>query len=281
MSELEGGVKIKAVFRYPGSKWSIAKWIISHFPDGYEKMVYLEPFAGSGAVFFNKRPGAVETINDLDSSIVNLFQVLRDRPDELRHALELTPYSREEYDRSFEPCEDPVEKARRYMVKTTQTIGAKMDGKCGWRNHKQMKIGGTACKWSGIVDTIDAATRRLRGDTTHLVQIEHMDALRLIERYNSPDVLMYLDPPYVRSTRKSGKLYRFEMRDDEQEKMMDLITRSKAKIVISGYESELYNTALSGWHKDSTMSQTTSAEKAMETIWMNYTPPLEQFSIFE
>lgn len=144
---------MRAVFRYPGSKWSIADWIISHFPEGYEKMVYLEPFVGSGAVFFNKRPGAVETINDLESEIVNLFQVLRDQPDELKRVLDLTPYSREEYDRSFEPCDEPVEKARRYMVKTTQAIGAKLQGtqKCGWRNHKQMRIGGTACKWGGYL----------------------------------------------------------------------------------------------------------------------------------
>lgn len=84
---------MKAIFRYPGSKWSIAEWIISHFPEGYEKMVYLEPFLGSGAVFFNKQPGAVETINDLDGDVVNLFRVLRERPDELKRELELTPYS--------------------------------------------------------------------------------------------------------------------------------------------------------------------------------------------
>ena len=144
---------MRAIFRYPGSKWSIAKWIIGHFPADYEKMVYLEPFVGSGAVFFNKIPGTVETINDLDSDIVNLFRVLREQPDELKRALDLTPYSREEYDLSFEPCDDPIEKARRYMVKTTQAIGAKLQGtqKCGWRNHKQMKIGGTACKWGGCL----------------------------------------------------------------------------------------------------------------------------------
>lgn len=62
---------MRAVIRYPGSKWRIADWIISHFPKGYEKLVYLEPFAGSGAVFYSKRPGAVETINDLDGDIVN------------------------------------------------------------------------------------------------------------------------------------------------------------------------------------------------------------------
>lgn len=273
---------IRAVFRYPGSKWSIAEWIISHFPAGYEKMVYLEPFCGSGAVFFNKLQGTVETINDMNSDIVNLFFVLRDSPEELKRVLQLTPYSREEYDLSFEPCEDPVEKARRYMVRTTQAIGAKMTGgKCGWSNHKQMKIGGTACKWGGIADTIDSAACRLRGDTTHLVQIEHMDALRLIERYNNSDTLMYLDPPYVLSSRKSGKLYSHELNDDGQEQLLKLIICSKAKIVLSGYESDLYNSYLSDWHKDYTFNRTTSTEMAKETIWMNYLPPAEQLSIFE
>ena len=271
---------MKAIFRYPGSKWGIAEWIIAHFPEGYEKLIYLEPFVGSGAIFFNKKPGAVETVNDLDGDIVNLFQILRERPEDLKRVLSLTPYSREEYEKSFEPCEDPLEKARRYMVKTTQAIGAKLDGKCGWRNHIQMKIGGTACKWGGITKTIDVAAARLRGDTTHLIQIEHMDALRLIKRYNSPDVLMYLDPPYVRSTRKSGKLYKHEMDDAGQKELLALIVESRAKIVLSGYQSDLYDDTLQGWYKDTTMSQTTSAKMAEETIWMNYEPPCSQLSMF-
>ena len=273
---------MRAVFRYPGSKWSIAQWIISHFPEGYEKLVYLEPFAGSAAVFFNKKPSRVETINDADGDIVNLFRVLREAPDELKRALELTPYSREEYDLSFEPCGDPVERARRYMVRTTQAIGAKLNGnsKCGWRNHKTPNLGGTACKWGGITDTIDGATTRLRGSTTNLVQIEHGDALKLIERYNSRDVLMYLDPPYLRSTRRSGALYRYEMSDKVQREILEAIANSTAKIVLSGYQSELYDEYLVGWHKDSVMSRTTSTEMALEVIWMNYEPPAHQLSIF-
>lgn len=272
---------MRAVIRYPGSKWGIADWIISHFPEGYEKLVYLEPFAGSGAVFYNKLPGAVETINDIDSDVVNLFRVLRDRPEELKRALELTPYSREEYDRSFEPCEDPLEQARRYMVRTTQAIGAKMGGKCGWRNHKQMKISGTACKWGVITSTIDTAAARLRGSSTNLVQIEHMDAMRLIERYDSPDVLMYLDPPYVRSARRSGKLYRHELDDAGQWKLLELVTKSQARIVLSGYASPLYDEALQGWYRDTTMSQTTSTEMAVECLWTNYEPPARQIDIWE
>ena len=242
---------MKAVFRYPGSKWSIAQWIIEHFPQGYEKMVYLEPFVGSGAVFFNKKPGAVETINDLDSDIVNLFDVLRNYPDELKRVLSLTPYSREEYDRSFEPCDEP------------------------------MKIGGTACKWNGITETIDIAADRLRGSTTNLVQIEHMDALRLIERYNTRDALIYLDPPYVRSARKSGALYKHEMNDQQQVRMLEIITQSKAKIILSGYRNELYDKWLSGWETDATMSQTTSTAMAEEVIWMNYRPPYKQINMLQ
>ena len=272
---------MEAIIRYPGSKWSIADWIIAHFPEGYEKMVYLEPFCGSAAVFFNKAPGAVETINDLNSDIVNLFRVLREQPDELKRLLELTPYSREEYDKSYEPCDDPVEKARRFMVRITQAIGAKTSEKCGWRNHKTPKIGGTACKWGSITETIDTAVSRLRSDPTHLVQIEHMDALRLIQRYNHPDNLIYIDPPYVRSTRRSGRLYTHEMSDEQHRELLWIINDSRAKIIISGYDSDLYDSALAGWYKDSTMSQTTSAEMRKEAIWMNYRPPILQMSFFD
>ena len=115
-----------------------------------------------------------------------------------------------------------------------------MNTRCGWRNHKTLKIGGTACKWGNITDTIDEAVTRLRGSTTNLVQIEHMDALRLIERYDSPDVLMYLDPPYVRSARKSGRMYNFEMDDLQQENFLDLILRWHRKSPLENLLKKLF-----------------------------------------
>lgn len=108
-----------------------------------------------------------------------------------------------------------------------------------------------------------------------------MDALRLIERYNNKDVLMYLGPPYVRSTRKSGRLYRHEMNDADQRRMLESIVSSKAKIVLSGYPSALYEEYLQGWHKFTTMSQTTSAAMAEEVIWLNYEPPYRQVTFDE
>lgn len=274
---------MRAVFRYPGAKWSIAEWIIQHFPQGYEKLCYLEPFAGSAAVFFNKNPSRVETINDLDSNIVNFFRILRERPEDLRREIELTPYSREEYELAVESFEhpDPLEKARRYFVRCMQGVGAKSNARGSWRVEPRAYPGGAAKKWCDGADLLMEAAKRLRGGADTLVQIEHTDALELIGRFNSREVLMYLDPPYLRSTRRSGALYTHEMKEDDQRKLLDAITRSKAYIVLSGYDSDLYNEALHGWKKDSIMVTTTSTALAEEMIWMNYDPPLEQLSIFE
>lgn len=272
---------MNALFRYPGSKWSLAQWIISHFPEGYEKMVYLEPFLGSGAVFFNKRPSCVETINDLDGDVTNLFRVLRERPEELALALRLTPYSREEYNTAFEPCGDPLEKARRLIVKTTQAIGARMDGKSGWRNHKQPEIGGSAGKWHQTSNGVLEAAKRLLGDFTHLVQIEQMDALRLVERYDNPQCLIYLDPPYLRSTRRSGALYHCELDEEYHKRLLEAIRKSRAHILISGYDSHLYREALAGWGWDCAVSRLTSTGQATEMLWYNFQPPCEQMTIWQ
>lgn len=69
---------MKAICKYPGSKWSLAQWIISFFPDNYHS--YLEPCFGSGAVLFNKPRSNIETVNDLDGNVVNLFQWIKKRP---------------------------------------------------------------------------------------------------------------------------------------------------------------------------------------------------------
>lgn len=80
---------MRTVLKYPGAKNRIAKWICEYIPP---HGVYLEPFFGSGAVFFNKEPAKIETINDLDDDVVNYFEVIRDKSDELIAALKISPY---------------------------------------------------------------------------------------------------------------------------------------------------------------------------------------------
>lgn len=77
-------MEARTVLKYPGSKWRLADWIVSLMPPHKS---YLEPFFGSGAVFFKKTPSRIETINDLDGEIVNLFRVIRERSEELERAV--------------------------------------------------------------------------------------------------------------------------------------------------------------------------------------------------
>lgn len=222
-------------------------------------------------MFFNKSPSTVEVVNDLDSEVINLFRVLRERPEELERMIRLTPYSREEYDLAFEAASDPLEKARRFMVRVNMGIGSRGCGKTGWQCRESKKPGGCVVKWSSVLRQIEPAASRLRGSTTNLVHIENCDAIDLIKRFNKPEVLMYLDPPYLRTTRKSGAIYAHEMDDISHSQLMEAISESSAKIVISGYDNDLYNTHLSGWHKDSVTAKAFVGD-TIETIWMNYEP---------
>jgi len=89
---------MKKALRYPGSKWNIAARIVEFIPKHHS---YVEPFFGSGAVFFNKAPSDIETVNDLDSDVTNLFQCIQKDPERLAWLLATTPFSREVYDSQF------------------------------------------------------------------------------------------------------------------------------------------------------------------------------------
>ena len=91
--------QMRAVIKYPGAKWNLADWIISHFPPHRS---YLEPFFGSGAVLFSKSRSAIETINDRDNDVINLFEWIRKDPERLARAIYWTPYAREVYNRAWE-----------------------------------------------------------------------------------------------------------------------------------------------------------------------------------
>jgi DNA adenine methylase len=255
-------------------------WIISNFPPGYEKMTYLEPFFGSGAVFFNKKRSLVETINDLDNSVVNLFKQIRDNPEALARAVEFTPWSREEYRQSYEKTGDELEDARRFLVRMWQAIGAKSSDITGWRSNIK-SINGNVTQWATVLpqNIIDISSR-LKHTNNRLVQIENQPAVRLIERYRRKNVFIYCDPPYVMSTRHN-RIYACEMSDADHRKLLELLIKHSGPVMISGYDNEIYNTLLEGWHKETRFVNCEGGQQRIEVIWMNYEPPVKQISMFE
>ena len=266
---------MQTVLKYPGSKWSAAKWIISNFPTGYEKMTYCEPFFGSGAVFFNKKRSVIETINDLDNQVYNLFKVIRDNPEELSRLIQLTLWSRKEYKDSYEQTGNGLEDARRFLVRMWFAIGCKSSDTTGWRNNVQA-TNGNINQWATLLpERLVCVSERLKHIKGHLVQIENQNAFRLIERHRKSNVFIYADPTYVRSTR-SGRIYKHEMNDEDHIRLLQLFIEHPGPVLLSGYESEIYNDLLSGWTKKCKDTRKESGIAATEILWMNYIPDGQQ-----
>lgn len=258
---------MKAIMKYPGSKWKLADWIISFFPEHHS---YLEPYFGSGAVLFSKQRSNIETVNDLDGNVVNLFEWIKNDPERLAHEIYYTPYSRQVYEEAFSAVpEDSLGKAVNFYIKLDMGHGFRTNGeKVGWKNDVQGREKAYAARdWVNLPEKIMLAAERLRG-----VQIENMPAVQLIQRFNNEKVLIYLDPPYLINTRH-GKQYKYEMdTDDSHIELLETAKIHKGPVLISGYESSLYDDILQGWHKEEKISYTQVSSQKKEILWMNFEP---------
>lgn len=232
--------------------------------------VYVETHGGSAALLFAKHPAQLEVYNDLDSGLVNFYRVLRDakRAKELRRLLMLTPYSREEWVEcrlTWRQADTDVEMARRWFVALMQSF-SKTPSSQGWSYCKQPS-GHAVSKFRSLIDLIPAAVERLR-----CVQVDHVDALDALVRYDAPNTLFYVDPPYVPSTRKAGG-YNHEMTVDDHKRLLTVLLELRGMVVLSGYRCDLYDDALTGWTRRDVAtvnwSSNTVREKRVECIWLS------------
>lgn len=262
---------MKRILNYPGSKWGMSEMIISLMP---EHKNYLEPFAGSLAVFFNKNKVLCETINDLDGRLINLYKQMRERPEKLAQLVYLTPYSRQEQVLSREVSEDLLEDARRMMVLLWFSIGGKTSHNSSFKRNTTWKGPYNTQTWSKVPLRILEAAERLKN-----VQVENRPAVQLIKEFDDPETLIYIDPPYLPEL-LSNSYYKYEMVKDEHVELLQIINKSKAKIILSGYESQLYSDSLKGWKKFIVSTATFTGKKQDEVLWLNYDPP-GQLDLFE
>lgn len=256
------------VLKYPGSKWNIARQLVELMPPHHS---YVEPYFGSGAVLFNKTPSAIETVNDLDGDVTNLFRCIQQDSERLARLVMTTPFSREMYDMQFEPDNSYASRYQRaagFLVRCWQSHGSRnrTDGyKCGWKyDAKGRERAYSLWSWYRLPEWIIDIAERLR-----MVQIENRPALDMIRRFDREGVFMYLDPPYLLGTR-NRKQYQCEMEDADHEELLKIILRSQAMVMVSGYESDMYNDYLQGWGKEVFQSCAEGGRPRTEVIWMNY-----------
>lgn len=273
----------RPLLRYFGGKWQLRHWVTSHFP---EHQFYAEPFAGAASVLLSKSPAPKgEIINDLNAEVVNLFRVMQhdQSADELQRRLQWTMYSKRELELARQYSDDPIEAARRLVVRSfmgievagnasSQKTGFRMnnvdlsrfdqDGKRTFRN--------CAKDWSNWKDALPAIRERLSE-----VMIYEMDALEFIDLMDSESCLQYVDAPYAHDTR-SGTRYSVEF--TKHQELADRLAQCKSMVVLSGYPCPEYDSLLTkGWQRvDKDYRANMSLERRTESLWISPNAQIKQ-----
>ena len=265
----------KAPFGYYGAKLRLAKRIVSMLPP---HNAWVEGFCGSAALTLAKRPAPIEIINDLDGEIVNLFEQLRCNAEELCRVVALTPYARQEF-ASVRTAEGDsqhsnLERARRFLVSTMMTVNGTIgSGRSGFSFSQSYAREGREARvnrWYNLPKRLAKVVERLRG-----VRVENRDARELVEMFaDRPATLVYLDPPYF--TRREHKYVVDANHEGFHEELLAKCNEASCMLLISGYETELYNEILTeerGWTKESVRTQTRDTSgrdyERTEILWMN------------
>lgn len=260
----------RPVLRWHGGKWLLAPWIITHFP---AHDVYVEPFGGAGSVLMRKPRSYAEVWNDLDGDVVNLFRVLRS-PDAERlvNHLRLTPFAREGFEEAYGVTDDPVEQARRLIIRSFHGFGS--DGHngarpTGFRANSNRSGTTPAHDWVNFPDNLASVIGRLQG-----VVIENRPAMQVMAAHDGPDTLHYCDPPYVHATRakthnSARKNYRHELMDEDHAELLAFLLKLKGMVVLSGYPHPLYDAALAAWSRHEKAALADGARDRTEVLWIN------------
>lgn len=253
----------RPVLRYFGGKWMLAPWIISFFPP---HRVYVEAYCGAASVLLRKPRCYSEVINDIDGLVVNMFRVLRNptQARELVRQLELTPFSRQEYEESYLLDGDPIEQARRVIMRSFMGHGTDaIYQKSGFRGNV-FRTGSTPAQdWARYPQALEEIVRRLQG-----VTVENLPALEVMRKNDSPETLHYIDPPYVHQTRGRDSRYRYEMTDQDHIDLAQAVRKLKGMAVVSGYPSPLYAELYKGWRMETKQAHADGALDRTEALWL-------------
>jgi DNA adenine methylase len=261
--------------KYHGGKSYLARRILALMP---RHTHYCECFAGGLAVLLAKNPaGCSEVVNDFDSGLTNFWRVLANDDTFRRFSriVQAVPFSETEWrdagDRLDDP--DPVAGAAAFFIRCRQSLAGRMDSFAPLsRTRTRRNMNEQASAWIGAVDGLPAVHARLRQ-----VAILNRPAVEVIRSQDGPGTLFYCDPPYLKSTRSAPDVYALEMSEGDHSELLEALRTCRGKVMVSGYPSDLYDSALADWTRHTfDLPNNAAGGKAKgretEVLWCNFPP---------
>jgi len=189
-----------------------------------------------------------------------------DRAGELVDALRLTPFSRAEFMDAYKPVDCPVEAARRLIIRSFMGFGSNGHNRStGFRANSNRSGTTPSHDWINYPDALQIIIERLSG-----VTVERKDAQAVMAQHDAETTLHYVDPPYLFSTRADlSDDYAYELTDADHAELLTFLRGLRGMVILSGYPSELYDSALSDWRRVERDALADGASKRTEVLWIN------------
>lgn len=277
-------VKRISVLNYFGGKSRYLDFLLPLFPDHRH---YIEPFCGSAVVFLNKKPSPIETISDKDERLYNFFHVLREFPEELVQSLRFTAYSRVEFQKAAKPSSNPIENARRFFIRSQMSFAGICDTdrrKDSWRSNRKESRMGMALDVAKFISKVEGLQHSI--DRFRSAQIENRDFRQIIPAHSRADFFLFVDPPYLVSTRTNGgrKDYKHELSAEDHKELAEMLNETESQVMICHYDCQEYDQLYPApkWKKILAPDRSTNlgkTKKQREAVWINY-KPTAQLEIF-
>lgn len=267
--------KLRPPIKTHGGKYYLATWILKYFPKNYTELNYCEPFCAGASVFLNKEPSPEEMLSDTDCGVIHIFKALRDEPKEFISRIRRTRYT----ERAFKMAQNRLEKGfedyvdeavNEYILRRMSRGGLRKS--FAWSDRQRGGKPGDLNAWDTMIDQLPVIAQRVSNAT-----ILCEDFREVIKVWDEDDTFLYLDPPYLHSTRSEGSTdaYENEMTVEDHMDLLKLANNARGKIMLSGYSSPLYNRTLKDWRcrkkqVANNSSQQKKKSRRVECIWINY-----------
>lgn len=267
-------MKLRPLFKCHGGKYYLCDWIIRNFPENYTTLEYYEIYGGAASVLLNKCKSVGEFYNELNKDIVGMF--LNISNPEFRENLKKAPYTRQVFNNALSLKNDysqySQERAACELVIRRFSRGG-LGRDFAWSKRERGGKPGDVNAWETFLNTqLDLIAHRFKD-----VHIASLDGVEYVWKLaNSPTCLIYADPPYLPETRTAKNTYNeFEMTTAQHQEFLIAAQNTKAKMLISGYASNMYFERLKSWNLvTKTMAnnagQNKIKQKRIECLWKNY-----------
>lgn len=175
------------ILRRLGNKSTIAADIQKHFPS---HKIYIEPFFGAGGMFFNKPKAKHNFLNDLDSDVFNLFQVISNNKDEFVQLFDIMPIHNDLFDYWMtNKEEEPIRRAIRFIMLSNFSLY----GKTG-----TLRLGCVTPK-EQVFKYLDKTFEYLKNTQFTNCDFRKMFSSISLQPEDLQQTLIYCDPPYLQT----------------------------------------------------------------------------------